>query len=180
VRLLRREETNEEIAQAALWNAKQHSWLLDNAIETLDRIPNNYEWAALYPAARRLVALMNYTGRKPSGPFYDGIRVGLVAADEKPEYTGVYMGEKIYYKHFYDSKTGQSYFPGHENARTECQKYFNQGDPVQPGRRDPAAARRPRLHLRPGPALPHRRDAADARRELHERLRISCSRERFS
>lgn len=119
-------ETDEEIAQAALWNAKQHARLLDNAIETLDRIPNNSKWAALYPAARRLVALMNYTGRKPSGPFYEGIRVGLVEADEKPQYTGVFMGEKIYYMHFYDSKTGQSYYPGHENARTECLKYFNQ------------------------------------------------------
>jgi hypothetical protein len=130
-------ETDEEVAQAALWNAKQHARLLDNAIETLDRIPNNREWAALYPAARRLVALMNYTGRKPSGVFYDGIRRGLVAADEKPEYTGIYLGEIIYYMHFYDSKTRQSYFPGHENARTECEKYFNQVIPFNPERATP-------------------------------------------
>lgn len=117
-------ETKEELELAPLWDDKQHLRLLNGAIQTLAKIPNNSEWAALYPAARRLVALTS-PGGSPGGLFYDAVKQGLYEADYKPEYTGTYAGVIIYYMHFYDAKTGHSFYPGFENARTECEKYFN-------------------------------------------------------
>lgn len=121
-------ETEEGVA-APLWDDKQHLRLLNGAIATLDRMPNNPEWAALFPSARRLANLMNTAvdpEGAPSGAFYEAVKQGLYDADYKPEYTGTYAGVIIYYMHFYDARTGQSFYPYFENARTECEKYFNQ------------------------------------------------------
>ncbi|HEY2091577.1 MAG TPA: hypothetical protein VGJ81_06800 [Thermoanaerobaculia bacterium] len=122
-------ETQEEGGVGLFWDDKQHLRLLNGAIRALDRMPNDPEWAALFPIARRLVNLMNvviHPEGEPSGPFYEAVKEGLRDADYKPEYTGTYGGVMIYYMHFYDAKTGQSFYPGFENARTECEKYFNQ------------------------------------------------------
>jgi hypothetical protein len=138
-------ETKEELEVAPLWDDKQHLRLLNGAIRTLDRIPNNSQWSALFPIARRLVGLMNTVldpDGVPSGPFYDGVKAGLYDADYKPEYTGTYAGVQIYYMHFYDSKTGQSFYPGYENARTECDKYFNQSLFTNPEQADDPTRRR--------------------------------------
>jgi hypothetical protein len=138
-------ETKEELELAPLWDDKQHLRLLNGAIRTLNDIPNNSEWSALFPLARRLVGLMNTVidpDGTPSGPFYEGVKAGLYEADYKPEYTGTYGGVQIYYMHFYDSKTQQSFYPGFENARTECDRYFNQSLFTNPENADDPTRRR--------------------------------------
>jgi hypothetical protein len=108
-----------------VWDDEQHRRLLDGAIRTLNAIPNNSEWSALFPLARRMVALISVRSNGDyCGPFYDGMRRGLHDADYKDEFTGTYLGRQIYYMHFYDSDTGHSFVRGRENARTECNKYF--------------------------------------------------------
>src|SRR5437764_348137 len=106
-------QTDEGVA-APLWDDKQHLRLLNGAIVTLDRMPNDPEWAALFPSARRLANLMNTAidpDGAPSGAFYEAVQQGLYDADYKPEYTGTYAGVIIYYMHFYDARTGQSFYP---------------------------------------------------------------------
>lgn len=134
-------KTPEEQELGPEWDDKQHLRLLNGAIRTLAKIPNNSEWGALYPAARRILALMNLGG-SPGGVFYEAVKQGLYDADYKPEYAGTYAGQIIWYMHFYDAKTRQSFYPGFENARTECEKYFNQSLFTAPETATPEQLRR--------------------------------------
>ncbi|HYH06347.1 MAG TPA: hypothetical protein VEK11_04720 [Thermoanaerobaculia bacterium] len=105
------------------WNAEQHNWVLEGALQLILPFANTEE-TDIGRAATRIVRLFE------NSAFRETVFAALLACDYRPEYTGILsyvMPVQIYYKHFYDPATNRNFMTmrGYEeNARTECERRF--------------------------------------------------------
>ncbi|HEY2321772.1 MAG TPA: hypothetical protein VGJ82_02810, partial [Thermoanaerobaculia bacterium] len=124
------------------WEKQQHKRIFHGALRALANIQNVDPWTALWQLAQRILALFpKRTDGSYSGVLYEAVIDGLEKADTLEEFGGVYPlpgigARNIYYMHFYDPSTGNTFVDRPQNAKTECESHFTRTLYIKPENAD--------------------------------------------